>query len=491
MTNNKTLILSIVVFSALYALWQIIFGSYSFNVLWHLGSAIFIGLFLAIVLLYLLKDWSFFDKKKKWFDIAFLLSIIGFLLKLSPSLFSSEYKYQLDNFLGKSLTIDVENEFCNKNITYVIFAYDKTEYNDSPTIQDNNDLQTLYLSFFDEIHKFCNSNKIKVTDGARYRDFFKAKICYDLLKYRDKNAKFKILIIGKTTNTLFETGEWLSFSDLNIKNAINRIFDQKDDLETNFYDFWSKVDGLVDEDKNQENFSKYVLYAYSDFIHDVTDDCSSDRYVDYFRYGTTNMKGLKNKSIIQNLYISPYNIERSKNPNNKKLINKHKPDSIYEYRIYANNDIHCSNATECALDNFKIKEIPLFYSENENSSPNFYFSDSSFKVRLIRSNSKAVKVKLIDISKNINHDLFETTFTPINEKGTYSVKFLDSNSTDITLDVAKENIHVFFDIKRKKNEANSGFMKFIIIIIVTSLSFTLTIEVIKRGIPFFVKISKL
>jgi hypothetical protein len=487
MENRKNNIITlIIILLVIPILVWLIFGSFDFSVKTRLFSGGFFGFIVAFLVLYLQRVCKLFDKLA--FGIISIISSLAFFATLCIALFSNNAIYQLDNIFDKQITIDIGKEFKNKNEPHIIFAFDETTYNDSPTIDESNgndDLPVLYNTYINKIQRFCNiTPELK---NITYREFFKAKLCSDLIDFMEYNSTFSIYVIG---NKIEEIVSESRFTEKDIRQAINKLYSELYDSDkTDFKQFYHTMHLTIQQfELQKEEFVKYVLYAYSDFVHDLNGKSIFSDLIEIEKYciGNNETIGLRKKSIIQNLYISPYNIKLH---DDKKKYIFNWDGSLYDRRTKIKDEIRLNNDFGNSIHNLKYTDIPLYYSDNKVSSPNLYFSDGSYKIKIHELDEEFSSIKLINLENGTDTiDLYTITYREIKANNKYAIKFGGTKiEKPIILDVAQENVHVFLELKIEQNKTNILFLKILIMIFVFFCGFCLTVEVMKKFIPFLIK----
>jgi hypothetical protein len=453
--RNNYLIATALLLSII-AIPMLIFSSFSFGIVWRLSCALFLGFIIGVI--FFPKIYLEFRNIKTVEIIAVIISILG--------LVSTIYVYlntkALDNIFDSQELYKIDELFKLQEDPHYIFGFDITEYSDSPTIDDNDYLLTFYNIYSDEVRKY--KEILYPTKRIKYKEFCRVKLCADLMRLKNKPGKFSIYLIGKEIKTLIHDRD---FSEENIRWAIEEIFKNHDidTTETHLEKYYETVYNAVkNQKKDLYSFVKYVVFTYSDFVLDKKNNSIITEEIDIktLREGKQQTKGLNQFSVIENLYILPH-IDKNKNKATCILAGD---GNLYERRTYVSRDIIEGEANGNSVLNLRYYDIPIYYSKNENSSPNLYFSDSLYQIKLFNQKEYLTDIKLIDITNNINYQLNNTTYETIRSKGLYKIKFKGSDaSTPIIIDVLREDLHVFLELKVVKNQIDNNFLRFLIIVL--------------------------
>lgn len=454
----KIIFRSAILLTAFGSLLMLIFCSFSLNIQWHLYCATFLGFTIGVQLIpYIYKTLD----ETKIIELAGL--IIGILGLISPLIIYLN-KEILDNTFNKQETCNINNLFKSREETHFIFGFDKTEYKDSPTIDSNNDLLTYYSLYINEIKRYKNDIS-KQTKHIKYREFCRAKMCHDLIRLVKYKGKFSIYFFGTNIDSIVYNKE----IDIgNISWAIQKIFENNFDnaTETHLKEYYTTINYLVkSEERDKYSFSKYILFTYSDFILDMNGASSINLdliNIRKLREGDQNTYGLKQYSIIENLFILP---PPPIIPANSIYALKDE-NSLNERRTYVSKDITESQENGNATYNLKYFTIHLTYSQKENSSPNLEFTDSLCKLKLDTQKEEFADIMLVNSPKNEEYPLDNITYRQIKSKGIYTVKFKGLRaSNQIAIDIVREDIHILLGLDATENKMNKNSIKIIIVML--------------------------
>lgn len=448
----------IIVLLASIALGMLIFCSFPFEVIWRLGCCIFLGFIVGI--LFLPKIYASFKKIKILEWVNLFIGCIGLMVAFLL-FFPSNFKEKLDNIFDKQICYNVDDFFQNENETHFIFGFDKTEYNKSdisPYISESEDLPKLY-------DKYCKKANITKKENVKYREFCKAKMCYDLIRFMENNKsndKFSIYTIGQEVETLIEDKY---FSKNDIENAIEAIeYVNYNAKETHFEKYYEKIHNIAkNQERNKFTFVKYVVYTYSDFVYDKnTNTPNSDNLkINKYRYGTEHIKGFPDLSIIENLFIMPHN---DKNTNKKFCIINEK-EEFYESRIIVK-DITRDEEFGNVVQNQKYQDVVIYFSGNEFSSPNLEFTDNLYKIRLHQKEGKVktyCNIRLTNTNNKEEYITLSNTFEPIKKAGKYAIMFKGTKAEFPFIEIVREDIHVILELKPEENKTTNKSIRFIIV----------------------------
>lgn len=393
--------------------------------------------------------------------LGFFLGVLGLL---SPY-FIYLKKERLDNTFDKREAYNIDNYFTNREGTHLIFGFDKTEYLNSPTIDENKYLRTFYNLYINEIKRHLNISY--QTNSIKYREYCKAKMCADLIKLKGQLGRFSVYFVGDEVETIVQDKE---FSESNIKWTIQKIYDYNDfnAKETHLEKYYETIYNLVKRDTiDKSNFVKNVLFTYSDFVQDKNCPSIHSDLIDIetLREGKQHKLGLKNYSIIENLFILPHI-----NRDNKNVSCILKGDgSLYERRTYVFNDIVEGEENGNSIYNLKYADVPIYYAEKENSSPNLNFTDLVYELKLHNQKEPLTDIKIVNISNGKECPLNNTTYEKIKAKGLYAIKFKGSKaSIPIVIDIARRDTHVFLELKAEENEIGNTSFKVLAIAVLFS-----------------------
>jgi hypothetical protein len=387
---------------------------------------------------------------------SIILALLSLFVSIKPEAF---YKcFQSDEITNLYDTpFDIESCFneINNDKHYVIFAFDKTAYK-GKNVEIPVQLQEKYLV---DINKFKDVYEVKNVELS-YREFCRAMLCAKLYTLNKENVqgKFSVYLIENETELKFE-------GDINDKETIRKtivllynidFYDDKS-TETDLLDFYEKLRSTITDNFNQHEFTKYVVYVYSDFVHDKQYR-NKDVFNDHIEKIQTIQKELDSKSIIQNLYKIPHMVKDIENLRKCVLdTNIVKP----QYKNIFLLETYKPHQNEHDYSYHKVKQVekglPIFYSNSEvGCSPNLLFSGKYFiRIEQVPKTTKPLTIYL-------NEAIITEEFSPITEH-TASVKYRGHISKDLTLylDIAKENgIHCVFKLEFK--EMISSLWKFLI-----------------------------
>ncbi len=472
LTTILITILTIVIF------FVVIKGKTELSYGWRFGVCFFYGIVIGCLIFILWK--TFFKNFPSWAKvITWIFSFISILITIVPDIFYDSFSDVVDNLNDKSNSISLSEELCDSsaNKHLVIFAIDKTKYSNTEDIsKTQKDAYIRYINSIQRVYK--NVPYIDLSKDISYVEFFKAKLCSDLVYLKDTPGKFLVYLIDEDTKRLIN--EPLPFTEEYITNAIITLFSVDftvtPEAETDLEDFYINIISVTGEDNtfNQNYFTKYVLYAYSDFVHDK-------RKVEGFQDEVDNINRyqelLKNKCIIQNLYVIPHKVgetnrrsyilnEKIENPFYKNIIFADKYNPIFYEEDYAR--YH------------KIKYLThKFYTNIQGAcSPNLSFLSNRSYIRLTKSLMEGQQIHLnVENRLIFLHDKFQLI-----SKGIVPIQlgtFLPSDKSDIFLDIAiDKGIHGI--VKLEFKQSYPKFLKWVLPLFCLMSGFLLVLSICIR-----------
>ena len=307
--------------------------------------------------------------RKKFMAIRNGIAVAFFALGgLLVSVFSWPFKEplikeQLSRLYYPKDSININKEIINPLISNaeppkLIFAFDNSGegledyFDDRKLIEEYEKYCLRILEFFSsELTSGIISNESK---KYTYSNYLKARLCFDLIQKLGQKGEFRITKIGDPTNpTLEDKANFLLFNESNIQSEIIRLYKIKgNEKHTDF----GKLKAIAQDYFSEKNtaLSKYALYIYSDFHHDIEGVESKD---DIDRIKTDKINFYKN--IVLNCFID--NHQRKRRGGEKILDSL--PNSNYEKHF--------------PLDIVDIEtKVPVRIVETENQ---FWFYKRDFK----------------------------------------------------------------------------------------------------------------
>ena len=420
------------------------------------GISLILGIFSGSCIVILFKS-CFSDKKITGIGLlncfSIILTLFSLFLSIKPEAFYQYFQSdEITSLYNNSFNIDENFNDANEDKHHVIFAFDKTTYEKKGSkIQEQ--LQEKYSVY---VNRFKNVYTVTDVKDISYREFCRAMLCAKLytLNKRNVQGKFSIYLIEKESKLKFE-GDISEEED--ISNAIIGLYNLRfhDDsfTDTDFLNFYEKLDAKIKEEDvfNQHEFTKYVLYVYSDFVHDKQYRSVND-FDDHIKEIKEIQKKVKEKSIIQNLYIIPHTVKKGKNKREYIL------DTNIIQPLYTNiyflekNEPPQRHEHNCSYHKIKYsnRRLPIFHSNyDEGHSPNLSFSNSSVKYFIrIEEIPKTSKPPTIYLKTDKKEEIINENFSQITgNKISIVYRGHISKDSPIYLNIVKGNgIHCLFKL---------------------------------------------
>lgn len=305
--NKKILNVIIFVVAVISCPVSLIVGWKTHSALWLLIAAFVIGYVIAEIIK--------FRNGNNRFDLSdIVLLVLPIILQFVP-FDSPPFKEQLNRLYFPKDSIDFESEFVkpitsDSKLPKLIFAFDNSGAGLSNTIA--NDLQDRYHTYCKKIEELYGESKI---DNAKklvknfyekktYGNFLKARLCFELIKNKNKDGEFMVLKIGDPSE-LYKNDGFQKLTEENIKNEIKKIIQTQNNEKHTDFDVFN--DNLRKHTKKTATeLSEYALYVYSDFYHDY--DSREETEQDRVQIIKARKELLSN--IVQNYFIDNHNHQK-------------------------------------------------------------------------------------------------------------------------------------------------------------------------------------
>lgn len=462
----KKIVITIII---LISIKLLIFNRISIHAYWILYCALFSGFLLGIVWVYELTKQIIYIRIFGWIGLfSTIFSVIS-----PPFIFQ---KNKLAYIFESNTSVKIDTLF-EDNEKHYIFGIDKTQYQNSPRLND--DLIKIYKYYLKE-NGIIREDSLPVF----YRDYSIAKVCYDIKQKKNENGTFEVVFFGSELNIY----DYNDFKESNIVAAIETVynFNEFSDNKTLLDKYYKHIRDVVKNSERDNNtFTDYVIFTYSDFIQDVYDEKvdNSINDIESLRNGKKNDKSIVNSSILENLYILPSN--RSDNTSRKCIIEA-STGTPYLRNTFVEKDIDLKNIQGNSFDNLKYIKIIIQSSAKQLSPLELIFEDVPYSVRLVEKNTFS-DVYLLNIKTDQKISLLKTTNSEITEKGTYAVKFKNDKIENPILDISKNNNHVLLQIDSEYLDFNPELYKFLIVLVFVIMGLVIPIT-IARSILIIKKI---
>lgn len=394
--------------------------------------------------------WKSFFYNRIVFKIDVTLTILSIILTIISAVLPGEdIIFNLENsYPNSSNIININDCFRNSNSVNhcYIFMLDKTmdtKYNP----KFSSVLKNKYDLYVEIIRKDGYSNFPKKGQNITYVDFCRAKLCVDLLKLHKNGALgyFQIYTFDEDTSPLFPNELEIAVYD-NIRWSIISLLSDTLNIgretESDFRDFYEKIDGRIQTDDDKYAYNQFSLYVYSDFVHDkkVNQNYSKNNFVKDTSSINRYQRKLLDKSILQNYYIVPSNIVGYKSNENliAFILDNRTKKSIYKNIIPIENIAETSD--EEVYHKTKYAEDVTFYYPiiDDECIPKLKFSKDKFWIKLTDENSLLPNQEVKILTSNGKERLNDNEFVKIS-KDTCSLFFTGScpsKEQTIYLDIA-------------------------------------------------------
>jgi hypothetical protein len=302
---------------------------------------------------------------------AFIVTVFSIFLTAYSDVWTQNPPNALSRLFNKKNEIYLTDFKAKSIYPKAIFAFDN-----SGSVKKNitsTYLKEIYIKYIDKIKNQglidFDSYKEK-NKQITYRDFLRAKLCSDIIDCENRDGKFYLFIIGNETRYLLE-GE--QFSKQMINECISLLYSlTESENNTDFKHFFE----MLEKDfpmghKNVFQNSEYVLYIYSDFIHD--NGRRRDQFNEEIQKIKKSRKTLFAKNVLQNLFIITTDNNTIGKLTFNVLANDNIVNNIYENQ-YLLEDISPEDKIPFQIV-FSEKYLPIFYV-----SP--YYCDSEIKILL-------------------------------------------------------------------------------------------------------------
>jgi|GEM_PF-5634829 len=422
--------------------------------------AVMLGITAGLSLFYLLKS-----LKPDWVNKKNNLSIVlSFLFTIITLCLPSDFFYQkfqdrdTTNLLRKSFNL--KEQFYDKNEAkhHVIFAFDITRYKST---------DTQLPSVLQKRHRVNAKRFTAVYETDSYREFCRAMLCAKLYELQAKNVqgRFSIYTVEDETKLIAngDISNNMAVKDAETELCHNITFHDDRYSNTDFLAFYEKLHKLVEHDIfKPEEYTKYVLYAYSDFVHDKAYR-NNDEFNDKIKEIKKTQKKLYNSSIIQNLYVIPRSVKDEDNKRqyifDKNIIKDNYSGAALRENFFF---LETSDPEEYNSDwtyhksKHSIDNIPIIFQESKkgySQDLDFLGSSTKYYIRVINSEilneSQKIYLNMDDEEKKI----ITKDFIPMTNTGRVYISWQGSpllNNPAICLDIVNESgAHCFFDLDCK------------------------------------------
>jgi len=426
----------------------LIFAKINLGGKWRLVLSSFLGIILGGFAFYLRK-WKLTDWKN---PLNIFLTFVSIILWFIPFRVFTD-KFGVDTLFDIPMKIDLEQSLKDEKEAEfnVIFIFDKTAYakTDIFTNQPNaSTLRAAYECYFADVQKIYSDVKKGKTDS--YRDFCRIRLCADLLSLKDTKGTFSIYTIDDDFVPLpVSTKQQQPFllTESYIRAAIIELnsmtYIDNNTTTTDFNKVYRTLCTLIPNKLHINNFPKYSLYVYSDFIHDKTYQSENEAYIDLqsiIKY----QENLDTQDVVQQNFVIPHTIN-SKQQNYILEEKSSRPQYKNTYKL----ESYQFNLEEYNERNLRVKYLPdilLYKDPNGICSPDLYFPlDKKYTIRLENKNSLKEGQQLF-LSMNGKEIGLDTIPIPITS-GKVFFKFIGqkpTNESQIFLDIAQAGgIHGF------------------------------------------------